>query len=158
MSRATTVLTFCTTAIAAAGCGAGRVLAAGMTLLGAGLLLLARTDVGVLVPSSLCAAGIGCSFVSTTITATTAVDRADSGLVSGLVNTSFQVGGALGLAVLAAVADDPQGAFALAGGVALAGAAIALAVLVPRSIVRDGSRRVRRDGASSRRRAPGAAD
>jgi MFS family permease len=164
-----TGLTFMPMSLVIAGCtqatsrlaarlGAGRVLAAGMTLLGAGLLLLARTDAGVLVPSLLCAAGIGCSFVSTTITATTAVDRADSGLVSGLVNTSFQVGGALGLAVLAAVADDPQGAFALAGGVALAGAAIALAVLVPRSIVRDGSRRVRRDGASSRRRATGAAD
>jgi EmrB/QacA subfamily drug resistance transporter len=133
MSLAIAACTYAASRLAAR-VGAGRVLAAGMTLLGAGLLLLSRTEtgVGVLLPSLLCAAGIGCSFVSTTITATTGVARADSGLASGLVNTSFQVGGAIGLAVLAAVAEGFGTAFALGGGAALAGAAVALSVLVPR--------------------------
>ena len=88
----------------AARVGSGRVLAVGLTLLGTGLLLFARRrGVGVLAPSLLCAAGIGCSFVSATITATTGVRREDSGLASGLVNTSFQVGGSVGLA---AAGDD----------------------------------------------------
>lgn len=58
----------------------------------------------VLAPSLLCAAGIGFSFVPVTIAATTGVDDSESGLASGLVNTSRQVGGSLGLAVLATLA------------------------------------------------------
>ena len=124
----------------AARAGPGRTLATGMTLLGAGMLLFSRAGAGgswaadVLAPSLLCAAGIGCSFVSTTITATGGVAREDSGLASGLVNTAFQVGGAIGLAVLATVAaaEGFQPAFAAGGCLALVGAAIALAVLVGR--------------------------
>jgi MFS family permease len=99
----------------------------------------------VLLPSLLCGSGIGCSFVSTTIAATTGVAREESGLASGLVSTSFQIGGSIGLALLATIAagrtgrvseaaaltDGFQRAFAVGGGVALAGAAVALAVLVP---------------------------
>jgi EmrB/QacA subfamily drug resistance transporter len=107
--------------------GAGRVLAAGMTLLGAGLLGLARTD-AVLVPSLLCASGIGCSFVSTTIAATTGVAREDSGLAAGVLNTAFQVGGSLGLATIA-LAEGFHGAFAAAAGVALTGAVVAAVVM-----------------------------
>jgi EmrB/QacA subfamily drug resistance transporter len=127
--------------------GPGRVLAAGMTLLGAGMLLLARSagTAGVLLPALLCAAGIGCSFVSTNIAAALGVAREDSGLASGVVNTAFQIGGSIGLAVLATVAAGrtaaadgavPEAltegyrlAFALGGGFALAGAALALGVI-----------------------------
>ena len=126
----------CTQAAArlAARVGPGCVLATGMTLLGTGMLLFALPGhawaTGVLAPSLLCASGIGCSFVSTTISATSAVAREDSGLASGLVNTAFQVGGSIGLAVLATVAAEgfPR-AFAAGGCLALAGTAIALLVL-----------------------------
>jgi EmrB/QacA subfamily drug resistance transporter len=118
----------------AARLGPGRVLATGMTLLGAGMLAFARGGAwapGVLAPSLLCAAGIGCSFISITIAATGAVAREDTGLASGLVNTAFQVGGSLGVAALAtlAAAVGFSAAFATGGCVALAGAAVALAVV-----------------------------
>jgi MFS family permease len=118
----------------AARLGPGRVLAAGMTLLGAGMLLFSGSDARgawateVLVPSLLCASGIGCSFVSTTITANHGVRKADSGLASGVVTTAFATGGSIGLALLAT--DDLQRGFAAGGGLALVGAAVALAVLV----------------------------
>jgi EmrB/QacA subfamily drug resistance transporter len=116
----------------AARVGSGRMLTFGLTLLGAGLVLFARAG-GLLVPSLLCAAGIGCSFVSATITATTGVRLQDSGLASGLVNTSFQMGGAVGLAVLATIAAGGgfQVAFAAGSVIALAGAAVALRLTWP---------------------------
>jgi EmrB/QacA subfamily drug resistance transporter len=49
-------------------------------------------------------AGMGLSFVPITIAGLTGVDRADAGVASGLVNTSRQVGGAIGVAVSSAVA------------------------------------------------------
>jgi EmrB/QacA subfamily drug resistance transporter len=137
-------------------CGPGRVLVTGMTLLATGMLLFSRIDAGgswtadVFAPSLLCASGIGCSFVSTTIAATTGVAREDSGLASGLINTSFQIGGSIGLALLATIAasrtaavpggvskaaaltEGFQHAFAVGGGFALAGAGVALTVLVSR--------------------------
>jgi MFS family permease len=49
-------------------------------------------------------AGMGLSFVPVTIASLTGVQRADAGVASGLVNTSRQVGGAVGLAAVSAIA------------------------------------------------------
>ena len=59
----------------------------------------------VLFPSMLAAIGLGLSFVSVTIAAVTGTRPAEAGLASGLINTSQQVGGALGLAITATVAN-----------------------------------------------------
>ena len=48
--------------------------------------------------------GLGCVFVPLTLIATTGLDDEDQGLASGLFNTSQQIGGALGLAILASFA------------------------------------------------------
>ena len=50
--------------------------------------------------------GMGLTFVPCTLLATTNVAAADAGLASGLLNTSQQVGGALGLAILASLATS----------------------------------------------------
>jgi EmrB/QacA subfamily drug resistance transporter len=90
--------------------GVKTLLVAGMTAETAGLLLFTGLSahggyVGdVLAASLLSAIGIGLSFVPATISAVAGVDRREAGLASGLVNTSRLVGGALGLAILAALA------------------------------------------------------
>ena len=56
-----------------------------------------------LIPMSI---GMGLTFVPITLIATTNMSDNDAGLASGLFNTSQQVGGALGLAVLATLAAD----------------------------------------------------
>jgi EmrB/QacA subfamily drug resistance transporter len=93
--------------------------------------------------------GLGLSFVPMTIAGLTGVSRADAGVASGLINTSRQVGGAVGLAAVstivssyaatgspAAVSDGLtqgfQAGFLALAGVALAGAAIAGLMLAPR--------------------------
>jgi EmrB/QacA subfamily drug resistance transporter len=58
----------------------------------------------VLFPSLIAGAGLGLSFVPVTIGAVTGASPQQAGLASGLINTSQQVGGALGLAVLSTIA------------------------------------------------------
>jgi len=60
----------------------------------------------VLGPSLLAAIGLGLSFVPVTIAAVTGTRPHEAGLASGLVNTAQQVGGSLGLAILATVANS----------------------------------------------------
>jgi MFS family permease len=87
------------------------VLIGGMVLIAAGLVWFAQVPTNgsfatnLLGPSLLAAAGLGFSFVPVTIAAVAGVRDRDAGLASGLINTSQQVGGALGLAVLATVAN-----------------------------------------------------
>jgi EmrB/QacA subfamily drug resistance transporter len=86
------------------------VLAAGMLFVAAGLFWFSRVSVGggfltdILGPSVLAAIGLGFGFVSSTIAAVSGVKAQEQGLASGLINTSQQIGGALGLAVLSTIA------------------------------------------------------
>jgi EmrB/QacA subfamily drug resistance transporter len=63
-------------------------------------------------------AGMGLSFVPVTIASLTGVQRSDAGVASGLINTSRQIGGAVALAAVSAVAATSSGNFADAHGVA----------------------------------------
>jgi EmrB/QacA subfamily drug resistance transporter len=56
-------------------------------------------------------AGLGLSFVPITIAALAGVDRADAGIASGLINTSRQIGGAIGLAAASAIAAASTSAY-----------------------------------------------
>jgi EmrB/QacA subfamily drug resistance transporter len=76
-----------------------------------GLFLLGHIPVGgtyyhdVFPGLALMATGLGLSFVSLTVAATTGISHREAGLASGLINTSQQIGGALGLAILTGVAS-----------------------------------------------------
>jgi EmrB/QacA subfamily drug resistance transporter len=86
------------------------ILAAGMLVIALGLFWFSRVSVGggflsdILGPSLLAAVGLGFGFVTTTIAAVSGVKEREQGLASGLINTSQQIGGALGLAVLSTIA------------------------------------------------------
>jgi len=101
--------------------------------------------VHVLGPMILVCFGLGLSMVPLTVAATSGVDRSEAGLASGLLNTTRQVGGALGLAALSTIATDRSNAllghhvaaaaaatsgfdraFVVCGFIALAGALLAL--------------------------------
>ena len=79
-------------------------LALGMALFAALLQTNGSYGANVLVPGLLVAIGIGFAIVPATIVATTGVKPTEAGLASGLINTARQMGGALGLAILASVA------------------------------------------------------
>ena len=91
------------------------VLITGMLLIATGLVWFSRVSEGgtfvgdVLFPSLLAAVGLGFAFVPVTIAAVTGVTNSEAGLASGLINTAQQVGGALGLAVLSAIATNRTG-------------------------------------------------
>ena len=134
--------------------GAGRPLALGMALIAIGLVWLGQISVSgsyageVLVPFMLAGAGIGATFVSVTVAGMAGVEPREVGLASGLINTSRQIGGSLGLAILATVATTRtssllghtsvhsaltsgfQRAFVLAGILAAVGA-VASVLLIP---------------------------
>ena len=130
------------------------ILIAGLLLVAAGLVLFSQVTVGgsyvgsVLFASVLAGAGLGFAFVPVTIAAVSGVRPEESGLASGLINTSQQVGGALGLAILSAVAisrtdsvastgashasaltEGFQSAFAVGAGFALLGALLAFLLI-----------------------------
>jgi EmrB/QacA subfamily drug resistance transporter len=92
--------------------GVRPVLGGGLIMLTGGMLLLARVGssgsgvVYVMVPGLLAAAGIAMSIVPSTIAATQGAKQGQAGLASGLVNTSRQVGGGLGLAILVTLATQ----------------------------------------------------
>jgi EmrB/QacA subfamily drug resistance transporter len=119
-------------------------LAAGLLLAAAGLVLFARAPVGgtflvdVLPAMILLAFGAGIAFNPMLLAAMSDVAPEESGLASGIVNTAFMMGGALGLAVLASLAASRTDSLrasngqlaALAGGyhaAFLAGAGFAVA-------------------------------
>ena len=91
--------------------GARRALLAGLILVTLGLALFTQAPVDgsylahVLPPLVLLGIGIGVSFPSLMALAMSGATSEDAGLASGLVNTTAQVGGALGLAVLATLSS-----------------------------------------------------
>jgi len=92
--------------------GVKPVLVMGMTALTAGLLYFTQVSVGGsylgdLMPGFLIiGVGIGFSFVPISIAALAGVTPAEAGLASGLINTSQQIGGALGIAALSTIATS----------------------------------------------------
>ena len=122
----------------------------GMLLLAVGMaaLSLVRPDgsfvVDVLPASLIAAAGMALAFIPSLGTAISSAPPEEGGLASGIVNTSYQVGSALGLAAMTAVAssqganrigdlgaltDGYSAAFLGAAGIAVAGALLATALL-----------------------------
>ena len=91
-----------------------------------GLLLFARAPLGgdflvdVLPPMLLLGLGAGIAFNPVLMAAMNEVAPSDSGLASGIVNTSFMMGGALGLAILASLAGSRTAAMLAQGGAQLA--------------------------------------
>jgi EmrB/QacA subfamily drug resistance transporter len=101
--------------------GVKPVLILGLILTAVGLGWFAQispegTYVGdILFPALISAFGLGFAFVPMTIAAVAGVEPHEAGLASGMINTSQQIGGALGLAILAAVANSRTTSVAEAG-------------------------------------------
>jgi EmrB/QacA subfamily drug resistance transporter len=134
--------------------GVKPVLAIGMTALSLGLVYFTQVSVGgsylrdLLPGFLLIAVGLGFSFVPISIAALAGVEAAEAGLASGLINTSQQIGGALGIAALSAIStsttkdsiasgtalrfaltDGFQAAFVGAAGIAILGIVVALFIV-----------------------------
>jgi EmrB/QacA subfamily drug resistance transporter len=130
--------------------GVRRVVAAGMLSAAAGLIVLSGVRPGgsyfaIVLPGGVLAGlGMGFGLVPSTIAATQGVPRTQSGLASGLLNSSRLVGGALGLAVLSTIAATSGGsgvsgaarmtagfavAFEVGAALCLGAAAVALSLL-----------------------------
>jgi EmrB/QacA subfamily drug resistance transporter len=140
--------------------GALQTMLPGLVLIAAALLYFQRAPVhadyvkDILPTMLLFGVGGGLFFTSLMTLAMSAATPEDSGLASGLVNTSQQVGGALGLAVLATLSSTRtdtllgQGdstasaltggyhlAFAIGGGMVIAGVVLAVTLLRPQAAV-----------------------
>jgi EmrB/QacA subfamily drug resistance transporter len=91
------------------------ILATGMAFIGIGLLWFSQISADgsfasdILGPSLFAAVGLGFAFVPVTIAAVSGVPDHEAGLASGLINTSQQIGGALGLAILSAISISVTG-------------------------------------------------
>jgi EmrB/QacA subfamily drug resistance transporter len=134
--------------------GVKPVLVTGFAALAGGLAYLSQISVGgsyvadLLPGFLLMAMGLGFSFVPLSISALSGVEPAEAGLASGLINTSQQIGGALGIAALSTIATSRtedalaggsshaaalvhgfQGAFYVAVGVAVVGIVAALTLI-----------------------------
>ncbi len=128
--------------------GARTMLLVGLVMIAVGLVLLAQGPMmsdylrDLLLPMALLGVGGGLAFPALTILAMADATPADSGLASGLLNTTNQVGAALGLAILATlsssrtgqlIADGQHTAAALSGGYHFAwaiGAGLTLVAIV----------------------------
>jgi MFS family permease len=139
--------------------GARNTLIPALVLLVAGLALFARAPVDgdyladVLAPVLLVGVGAGLAFPSLMQLAMSGATHADAGLASGLINTTAQVGGALGLAVLATLSttrtetllDEGRStasaltsgyhlAFVIGAALVIVGVVLAATVLKPESV------------------------
>jgi EmrB/QacA subfamily drug resistance transporter len=140
--------------------GFRRVGATGMGLVAGACLLLTQVSVhgnywgDIFLALLIFGAGLGAAFVASQIAALAGVVEEESGLAAGLVDSSFNIGGALGIAVLSTVAfshagdlvagagseaelraltEGFQAAFAVAVGIAALGVLLALALFRPRA-------------------------
>jgi EmrB/QacA subfamily drug resistance transporter len=134
--------------------GVKPVLVVGMTMLTAGVAYFTQVSVGgsyvgdLLPGFLLISIGLGFSFVPISIAALAGVQPAEAGLASGLINTSQQIGGALGVAVLSTIAttttddavaagdavpvaltDGFQAAFVVGAAIALVGILVSLFIV-----------------------------
>ena len=136
--------------------GPRTVLFPGLALIAVGLALFARVPVDggyladVLPGTLLLGAGVGVSFPALMMLSMSGATASDAGLTSGLVNTTVQVGAALGLAVLATLSGDRTEALLARGvaapvaategfqrGFAVAAMLVAVAVCVAVAVIRD---------------------
>jgi EmrB/QacA subfamily drug resistance transporter len=122
-------------------------LAAGFAIAAGGLLLLSRVDatgsyVGDVLPGMLIVGvGLGMILVSVSVAVLTGAADEESGMLSGLNTTGHEVGGSLGIAILATIATGAAGvtgpglatgigdAFLVAAGIAAAASVVALVIL-----------------------------
>lgn len=87
-------------------------LVAGLVLLSSALLLLSNTSIdgnfwgSVLLPSILGALGMSLAYIPGTMASMSAAKPQEIGLASGIVNTSYQIGSAIGLAVSSVIASS----------------------------------------------------
>jgi len=115
--------------------GARRVLAAGMFLLAVGAALFSRAPIpsayviDILPGSVLMALGLPAAFIGVSVAALTAVEQADAGLASGLMNTAQRVGSGIGIAALLAMFVARVGAVGVQAGAATLSAGFQLAFL-----------------------------